>query len=173
MTHGCTKGQLFIHHDFLSTACSFYFNILQRSDIGFIRFLWCVMNMTKRGLVVAGVLCPTWSIVNRSFTWKKTFAWWEHTLIKDMSAINDHHPSYKFRLGRPEYEKKLKMFFLRGKPPGLGSMARRFMENIVVGLWSKLNIDDWFVYLFSVCWGCLRNLFLIQNICIRCLLYFV
>lgn len=42
-----------------------------------------------------------------------------------------------------KYEKKNEFFFfLRGNPSGLGSMARRFMENIVVRSWSQFNIDD-------------------------------
>ena len=34
--------------------------------LGFLRFLWCILNMRRGGVAVAGVLCSAWSIVNRS-----------------------------------------------------------------------------------------------------------
>ncbi len=33
---------------------------------GFLRFLWAAMNLKGGALLVAGILCSTWSVVNRS-----------------------------------------------------------------------------------------------------------
>ena len=34
------------------------------TSLGFLRFLWCILNMKTGGVIVAGILCSTWSIVN-------------------------------------------------------------------------------------------------------------
>ena len=38
------------------------------SDIGFIRHLWCTMNLAHGGLLAMGVVCSSWSIMSRALS---------------------------------------------------------------------------------------------------------
>lgn len=50
-------------------ACALDILIDPEDDIltsyGFLRFLWAAMNLKEGALLVAGILCSTWSVVNR------------------------------------------------------------------------------------------------------------
>ena len=37
-------------------------------DMGFLRWIWACLNIRKGGLAILGVLCSTWSIVNRTLS---------------------------------------------------------------------------------------------------------
>lgn len=50
---------------------------------GFLRWIWAAMNIKEGGLLVAGILCSTWSVVNRHLARK-----WGIDLMKSIPFFN-------------------------------------------------------------------------------------
>lgn len=63
----CAISKAFIRNNMRAAALDFELD--QRDDIlddmGFLRWLWCILNVKRGGLMAAGILCSSWSIVNR------------------------------------------------------------------------------------------------------------